>query len=255
MENWRELYKISFEHDYYEGTECNIFRCSLTKQGVSLAQRRSLCFRQTADDEWTLYYCNPPCEEDVMTLSLSITDSLFPLYTDLDGYTPMESYELDLPSNTDKAEAATDITVSEGRRNLGMGFCTIRLHLNREVCSAAEAGKPMHTTVHFAAKSATWTYLFIPRRESRFESDRMGLIDANDTVSFVALTQDTDYEGACRTSSKSPIPMRNSYKCKLSLIAYDKNKRKMTLLSNVQPPILGEYMDVPKGTIHKIYYY
>ena len=255
MENWRELYKISFEHDYYEGTECNIFRCCLTKQGVSLAQRRSLCFRQTTNNEWTLYYTNLPREDDVITLGLSITDSLFPLYTDLEGYTPMASYELDLPSNTDKVEASTDINVSEGRRNIGMGFCTIRLHLNKEVCSAAEEGKPMRATVHFAAKSAIWTYLFIPRRGSGFETDQMNLIDANDTVSFVALTHDTEYEGAGRTSSKSLIPMRNSYKCKLRLVAYDKNKRKVTLLSNVQPPILGEYMDVPKGTIHKIYYY
>lgn len=255
MENWRVLYRITFEHDYFEGVECNIFRCSLTKQGLSLSQRRSLCFRQTAENEWTLYYYNLPREDDVISLSLSITDSSFPLYTDLDGYTPMASYELDLPSKTDKSEAATDITITEGRRNLGMGFCTIRIHLNREVGMAAEEGNPMRTTIHFAAKSAIWTYLFIPRRGSMFDTDQMHLVDANDTVDFVALTQDAEYEGAARTSSKTLIPMRNSYKCKLRLVAYDKNKRKVTLLSNVQPPVPGEYMDVPKGTIHKIYYY
>lgn len=255
MDNWLELYRITVEHDYFEGEECNIFRCCLTKQGVSLAQRRSFCFRQTANNEWTLYYSNLPREEDVITLSLSITDSLFPLYTDLDDYTPMALYELDLPSNTDKVEASTDINRSEGRRNLGMGFCTIRLHLNREVCLAAEEGKPMHATVHFAAKPAIWTYLFIPRRGSGFDAGQMNLIDANDTVRFVTLTHDTEYEGAGRTSSKTLIPMRSSYKCKLKLVAYDKNKRKVTLLSDVQPPILGEFMDVPQGTIHKTYYY
>lgn len=255
MENWRELYRITFQHDYYEGEKCNIFSCSLTKQGIALAQRRSFCFRQTADNEWTLYYCNFPREEDVITLSLSITDSQFPLYTDLDGYTPMATYELDLPSKTDKVDATAEITVSEERRGFGMGFCTIKLHLNRKVCMAAEDGKPMCTTVLFAAKSAIWTYLFIPRKGSRFEASQMYLVDANDTVNFVALTRDTEYEGAGRTSSKTLIPMRNSYKCKLRLVAYDKNKRKVTLLSNVQPPLLGQYMDVPKGTIHKIYYY
>lgn len=255
MENWRELYRIVFEHDYFEGEVCNIFRCGLTEHGMSLAQRRSLCFRQIADNEWALYYYNLPHEEDVLTLSFSITDSSFPLYTDWYGYKPMASYELDLPSKTEKVEATDDIVVSEGRRFFGRGLCTISLHLNREVCIAAEEGKPMRTTVHLAAKSARWTYLFIPRERSRLVMNQLDLVDTNDTVSFFSFTQDSEFEGASRTSSRTLIPMRNSYKCKLRLVAYDKYKRKVTLLSNVQPPLPGQFMDVPQGTIHKIYYY
>ena len=164
MESYRILYRIKAVHDYFDGKPCTALQCRLTPQGAELARRRGLLFRQTAADEWTLLcQAKPDTANDVLTLSLSITDPAFTLYTAWNGLRPSADYALDLPQQEEYVDAATAIHLSGKRRSIGFGFCTVSLRLTEQMAQASEAGQPMQTTLRFHApeiisrfRSATW---------------------------------------------------------------------------------------------------
>ena len=254
MENYRELFRVVVEHDYYEKGGCRAFSCALTPQGASLVQRRGFCFKQLADNEWALLYQDRPALADDMTLVLSCSDASFPLYTQWDGYAPFTVYSLELPSK-ETVEADADFVPREGGRGLGMGMCSIRLHLDGPLYDAAEAGTPMRTVIHFKARAARWSYLFISREGREFAADRLRLEDETGQVSFSDFVDDGEHPNAVSTTSQGEIPLRRSYDCRLRLVALDANDRKIVLLTNVAPPEPGRFLDAPQGTVQSICYY
>lgn len=254
MKNYRELFRVVVEHDYYEKGGCRAFSLALTSQGLALAQRRGFCFKQMADNEWALLYQNRPAFADDMTIILSCSDASFPLYTQWEGYAPYAVYDLELPSH-ETVEVDTDFVLHKGGRGLGMGMCSILLHLSGPLYDAAEAGAPMRTVIHFKARSAKWTYLFIPREGREYAADRLRLEDENGQVSFSDFVDDEDYPNAVSTTSQGEISLRRSYACKLRLVALDANGRKIVLLENVAPPEPGKFLDAPQGTVQSICYY
>lgn len=254
MENFRELFRLVVEHDYYGGGGCRAFSCGLTPPGQDLLRRRDFCFRQVAPNAWALFFRRIPVVDDSLMLSLGCLDPNFPLYTDWAGYVPSTVYGLELPSR-ERIEADTDLVARDGKRWLGMGLCSIQLRLGRDLYAAAEAGSPMAATIHFKAVAARWAYLFIPRKEKEYPTDRLRLEDESGLVVFDAMSDDPDREDAVRTASRDAIPLRSSYGCKLRLVAYDANDRRVVLLSDVEPPEPGRFLDAPRGTIQSISYY
>ena len=254
MENYRELFRLVVEHDYCGSDECRAFSCGLSRPGQELLRRRDFCFRQLAANAWALYGRRIPVVDDELTLSLRCLDPAFPLYTDWAGYVPSTAYTLDLPAG-DRIEADADLVPLEGKRGLGMGLCTVRLRLGRELYAAAEAGTPLSATLHFKALAARWTYQFIPRREREFPTERLRLEDETGQVVFGDMADVPERPGAVCTVSRDEIPLRSSYGCKLRLVAYDASDRRTVLLANVAPPEPGRFLDAPRGTIQSICYY
>lgn len=256
MEKFRELYHIVIEHDYFEGESCDVFSCNLTRQSEVLAKRRGFFFRQVAANEWGIFYQNRLVEDDVVTLSLFVNDSQFPLYTAWDDFKPTLAYELELPSATTQIDSDKSFVQSQNRRTIGMGLCTMSLHLDKTVCDAAESGNPISVKISFHARSLKWTYVFIPRRDLDFSINKLSLDDSTGNMLFSEFTDYSDYaSGASCTSSQTEIPMRHRYGCKLRLVAHDVDERKIVLLSSVPPPEPGRFMDAPSGTIKQICYY
>lgn len=254
MKNYRELFRVVVEHDYYEKGGCRAFSLALTSQGLALAQRRGFCFKQMADNEWALLYQKRPALTDDMTMILSCSDASFPLYTQWEGYAPYAVYDLELPSH-ETVEADTDFVLHKGGRGLGMGMCSILLHLDGTLYDAAEAGTPMRTAIHFKARAARWSYLFIPREGREFATGRLRLEDENGQVAFSDFVDDSASPNAVSTTSLDEIPLRCRYDCKLRLVALDANGRKIVLLENVAPPEPGRFLDAPQGTVQSICYY
>ena len=61
---------------------------------------------------------------------------------------------------------------------------------------------------------------------------------------------------AWRTVSESPIPMRDTYGCRLRLAAMLNNgKQKCILLSHVEPPQPGRYMSEDKEMLRQVDYF
>ena len=254
MENYRELFRLVVGHDYYGEDGCRAFSCSLTPQGQDLLQRRDFCFRQLAANAWALYGRRVPVVDDDLMLSLRCQDPSFPLFTDWPGYVPSTVYSLELPAG-ELIEADSGLAPLAGKRGLGMGLCSVRLRLGRDLYAAAEAGKPLSATLHFRALSARWAYRFIPRREREFPTDRLRLEDGSGRIVFGDMSDVPGQEGAVCTVSRDEIPLRSSYDCQLRLVAYDANDRRTVLLADVAPPEPGRFLDAPRGTIQSICYY
>ena len=256
MESYSILYRLRAVHDYFDGNPCPSLQCHLTPQGEALAHRRSLLFRQTAAGEWALLSDNLPAEDDVLTLDLFLTDPAFMLYTAWQGFQPSAAYCLELPAAEEETEAATAIRPTDKKRGIGRGFCTVTLQMTKALLEAAKAGKPMQATLRFRAPSLQWEYVFIPRGETDIPSGRMSLEDAAGKVKFSAFKECETYgQIALRTVSRSRIPMRQSYGCKLRLTAQDEGRQKRILLKQVPPPQPGQFADAGKGILRQVCYY
>lgn len=256
MESYRILYRIQTVHDYFDGKPCTALQCRLTPQGEALARRRGLLFRQTAVGEWTLLFHTAPAEDDVLTLKLFLADPTFPLYTAWEGFRPSAAYGLELPASTATIEAATAIRPAERKRSIGSGFCTVVLRLTGGMLETAEAGNPGLASLRFHAPSVQWEYLFVPRMASDMKADRLLLEDTAGTVEFSAFKEQTAYgRKVYRTVSKSHIPMRKAYACRLRLTERGDGRLKRVLLSHVAPPLPGRFLNEGAGIIRQVCYY
>lgn len=257
METYRTLYSIKAEHDYFDGSVCRALQCRLTAEGARLAQRRGMLLKQTADAEWTVLYRNEPdTKNDVLMLELTITDPSFVLYTKWDGFQPSEAYELGLPARKETLDAASAIHKSDRRRNIGSGFCTIALRLTEKMLQAANAGSPLRAVLQFHAPARRWEYLLIQRTDETMPSGNLQMEDATGQVSFQGFKETAAYgRKAWKTVSKSRIPMRLTYGCKLRVTLQDGNKQKRILLSAVPPPQPGQFADVMGDTLRQVCHY
>lgn len=256
MESYRTLYRIKVVHDYFDGQPCTALQCRLTPQGEALAKRRGLLFRQTGADEWSCLSRTVPAEDDVLTMDLYLTDPAFAFYTAWEGFRPSAAYGLELPVLEEEVEAATAIRPTDGKRGIGRGFCTIGLRLTEEMAKAAEAGKPMQATIRFRSLSAQWEYLFIPRGGTDTTVGRLALEDAAGKVEFPTFKECGVYgRQGWRTMSKSPVPMRRSYGCRLRITVQDEGRQKRILLKRIPAPEPGRFPDAGKGILRQVCYY
>ena len=256
MERYRTLYRIRVSHDYFGDRPCTAFRCRLTAQGAELTRQRGMLLRQTAADEWTLACCDLPAKNDLLTLDLSWADPAYTLCTEWDGFQPMKAYTLELPQKESDIEAAAAICLTDRKREIGSGFCTIALHLTEEMANAATVGEPMQARLCFHAPSLKWEYLFIRQGNEEPDACSLRLEDSGGQVTFTAFKACEAYgRKALRTTSKQRIPLRQDYGFKLRLTAQEGGKQKRTLLSAVPPPQPGQYTDVQPGMIRQICYY
>lgn len=256
MESYKTLYRIKVTHDYFGSKPCTALQCQLTPQGAELARRRGLLFRQTAADEWLLLFSDAPAKDDVLTFDLSIADPNFALYTEWKDFRPSKAYGLALPQQKKDIDAATAISLSDKKRNIGSGFCTVMLRITQEMIGKTENDEPMEAVLHFTAPSVKWEYLFIPRTETGVELKQLVLEDTTGKIQFAAFKEQTVYErAAIRTASKTRIPMRQSYGCKLRLTAQENGRQKRILLSQIPTPEPGKYLDARKGIARQVCYY
>lgn len=257
MESYRILYRIRIGHDYFDGKPCPALQCRLTPKGEALAHRRGLLFHQTAPGEWTLLFRQEPdTKNDVLLLDLSVAEPKFTLYTAWDGFQPSAAYSLELPAAEETVEAATAIRPTGNRRTIGSGFCTLHLRLTDELVKAAEAGQPMQAVLHFKEAAVQWEYLFIPIGEQTVPPSHLQLEDAAGKVQFTAFKECEAYgRKAWLTRSKSRVPMRQAYPCKLRLTAQNGGRQKRVLLSQVAPPEPGRYLDAQRGILRQVCYY
>lgn len=257
MESYRILYRIRIEHDYFDGKPCPALECRITLQGETLAHRRGLLFRQTSSGEWTLLFRQEPdTKNDELLLDLYVADPKFMLYTAWKSFLPSAVYSLKLPGKKEIIEAETAIQPTQKKRAIGSGFCTLHLRLTDELVNAAKNGQPIQEILHFKEASVQWEYLFIPNDGESIPPGQLKLEDVAGKVQFTTFKECKVYgRKAWLTQSKSCIPMRQAYPCKLRLTAQNGDRQKRVLLSHVRPPEPGYYMDAQQGILRQICYY
>lgn len=262
MESYRTLYRITVAHDYFDGQPCTALQCRLSPQGVELARQRGLLFRQTAANEWAVLYdsngAGPDTENDVLALEMSLADPTFPLYTAWKDFRPVAAHVLELPQTEESMDAATAIRpAGDGKRKVGIPFCTVLLRLTEQLPEAAKADRPKSVLLRFHAPEVQWEYLFLPRGGGIASPGTPALEDTAGKVEFSAFEECEAYgRTAWRTISKARIPMRTSYGCRLRLVAQTGGgQQKRVLLSRIPPPEPGRYRSGQAGTIRQVCYF
>lgn len=261
MESYQKLYSLCVQHDYFEGKPCTAIGCRLTPQGVELARQRNLLFRQTAADEWTVFYeCNGAKfnrDDEILSLELYLADPNFALYTEWKDFCPSDAYELELPVTETGTNAANAILPSDKRRNIGSGFCSVSLHLANAMQPAPNGAdpEPGQAVLHFRSRRLKWEYIFFQRNGNSIPETRLKLEDANKQIVFPDLKPKTAYgRKGMSVTTEEAIPMRATYGSKLRLVLQEENKPKRIVLANIEPPVPGRFA-AEKEFIQQVCYY
>lgn len=143
--DYRPLYNLRVEHDYFDGGVCRSLRCQISSAEAALWHRRGLLFRQLGENEWAILYDNDGAgvdtSSDVLALEMDMSDPSFVLYTLWDGFDPGAAYELELPLKKETADAVKVIRKTAPKRGIGSGFCRIRIRMTDKIVKAAREGK------------------------------------------------------------------------------------------------------------------
>ena len=258
MESYRKLYQIIVKHEYFGDEPCPSLKLCLSHESEALMYRRDMLFRETGRGSWMLLFSEEPdTKNDVLHLELSIADPMFALYTDWPGFKPSDRYELRLPVSGELTDATSVMQHMDKKRSIGSGFCSIALQLDEPLVQAARSGKPEEAVLQFHTPEKQWEYLFIPQGDDGIDGTQLLMEDTTGNIKFSPFTPGEAYwRKAWRTVSESPIPIRDTYGCKLRLVAMLSNgKQKRILLSHVEPPQPGQYMSEDKGGLRQVDYF
>lgn len=258
MESFRKLYQIIVRHDYFEDGLCPSLNLMPSMESRTMMTRRNILFRQMDIGCWSLFsMAEPDTDNDVLYMELYVSDPAFVIYTDWPDFKPSGRYELQLPTAADLHDAASAIRLTDRKRSIGEGFCSVGLHLNRKMTDAAFAGNPEEVVLQFHAPEKQWEYLFIPQSDETIDGSMLLLEDAKGNIRFGPFTPCMAYgRTAWRTVSEKTIRMRDSYDCRLRLMALSSNgKQKRILLSQIKPPQPGQFMDNQNDMLRQVCYF
>lgn len=259
MGNYQTLYSLRVRHDYFEGRSCNAIGCCLSPQGAVLARQRGLLFRQTAADEWSVFYdCNGAefnRDDEILMLELYLADPNFTLYTEWQDFCPSDSYELELPGTETGMNAANAILPSDKRRKIGSGFCSVSLHLANAMQPTSDGKKPGRAMLHFRSRRVKWEYIFFRRNGNSIPEAELKLEDVNKQIVFPDLQPTTAYgRKGMVTTTEETIPMRAAYGSRLRLVRQESGKPKRILLASIEPPTPGRFV-TGEGVLRQVCHY
>lgn len=263
MGTYRPLYKIRIEHAYFDRNICRAIECRILPSGRTLWYRRSLLLCQTAINEWTIFYdaagAGVDTCSDVLPLELVMTDPDFVLYTRWKGFQPSSAYLLELPSEQDTLEATDVIVEQSARRQMGTGFCAVRVRLTEEIFSAAKAETPKTVRLLFHAPEYQWEYLFVSRSGENISPEKLRLEEYSGKLAFGPFEKVTEYDKKMlRTISLDKIPLQSEYEYRLHLISVnerDDPRFRQVLLRQVIPPKPGMFISKDPESIRQICYF
>lgn len=256
--NYRPLYSLRIEHDYFDRGVCRALRCRIAPAEAGLWHRRGLLLRQPCGNEWTVLYdsdgAGVDTASDVLALEMDMTDPAFVLYTQWEGFQPDAAYSLELPSEEETADAANAIRRTASGRGIGSGFCKVRIRLTEKLLQAAREGRAESCTLRFRAPECRWEYLLVPRAGDTVAAERYLLEEADGKLHFPPFEPELIYgRELLRTISEESIPMRERYGYRLRVVApAGSGGRKQTILRHLAPPEPGRFLDAARGVLRQV---
>ena len=257
--NYHPLYSLRVLHDYFDRGVCRALRCRISPTEAALWHRRGLLFRQPGANEWTILYdsdgAGVDTSSDVLSLEMEMADPAFVLYTLWDGFHPDAAHLLELPRAEETVEAAQAIREAAPRRDIGSGFCRIRIRLTDALFKAAQDGAPWGCTLRFHAPERRWEYLLVPRGgEMPGTPGTLLLEEAEGRLHFPPFEEAAMYgRNMLRTVSEEAVPMRERYGYRLRAVAPSGSAgRTRTVLRHIDPPEAGRFMDAEAGLLRQV---
>lgn len=249
MNEYRPIYSLSIEHDYYMDKACRSIDIRVSPPGVELMRRRGLLFRQMAINEWAILSgktnASMDTDIDVLTFDMYLSDPTFVLFTEWQAFEPQKAYSLHLPM----ASPETVFEIS-GKRGIGSGFCRAQLHFTKEMST--------HDTLVFHAKKQYWEYFFVARNEHLGNGGRLTLKEAKGELAFSTF-EPVELLGrkAWRTISAEPVALRERYGYSLSLFEEmpDAACSHIVRMKNLPHPVAGSHLGGQDGFLRQICYF
>lgn len=238
MKNYRLLYCLRLEHEYYKDGKCRCIDVRTSPSDTKALRRRGLMLKQTEENEWCILSSNTEGSyigSDTFLLDFYLLDSTFAYYTDWTQFVHTDLYELKLPNA--KAEFAAAIEKKTLAPRIGSKFCIATLNLDEKTFS----GSLVTNTFKFFSRKVHWEYVFIPRdRTSKcgmpYNGQTLKLKEKEDRISFDQPEMKELFGGIVWiVKSKDLIPIAISYDYELSLYANDD----CTLMDRVPYPVPG----------------
>jgi hypothetical protein len=262
MGNYRTLYTIRIEHEYFEGNICRALQCRISPSGEELWRRRGLLFRRLNTNEWTILYDDASAgvdtHSDVLTLELDMIDPKFILYTRWEHFRPEAAYALQLPVAEETLEAEKGFIEEAPKRSIKSSFCMIRLKLTEELFLAAKSAEPKRCLLKFRPPEYKWEYLFIPHNEKQLSPENMHLEEINEKLHFSPFKLVDEYgKKVFYTVSEESVAMREHYHFSLKLTSFNKKDKrtKQMLLKNVLLPNPGVYLTPEPDMLRQVCYF
>lgn len=256
--NYRPLYSLRVEHDYFDRGVCRALRCRISPTESALWHRRGLLLRRLGENEWTILYdsegAGMDTSSDVLVLEMEMADPAFVLYTQWEGFRPASAYGLALPVQEEMQEAVRIIREVAPKRKTGSGFCRIEIRMTEALWQAAQEESPQGCTLRFHAPQRRWEYLVVPRGGDTLVPERFVLEEVAGKLHFSPFEPVRIYgKDMLRTVSEEAVPMRERYDVRLKLVSPAGNTgRKQTLLRHIDPPEPGRFMDVEAGLLRQM---
>lgn len=271
MSNYRLLYRLRIEHDYFVRALHPIVQLKVVASTADLMKRRGLIFKQTDINEWCVISCNSNAEidiqPDVFILEMSISDPAFFHYTEWASFDPSSLYYLSLPTietdvtkaikkekKREKEKENEGIEKNEKKRRINSGFCTIDLHFSKAILE----GDPITNTLMFHSKELYWEYFFIARNEEYLNEKEIVLKEAKGEVAFsnFNVTEIYGHKALC-FRSESKLKLADIYNLHFSLLELSPNSSntRKVLIRSVAHPVVGRFIAKRTDTLLNICYF
>ncbi len=261
MTDYRSIFTIRLEHDYYMHNICRAIQLGITTEGILLMKRRNLMFKQIRENEWAIV---GDCagagvfdEFDILKLEMVLLEPKFVYFTDWKNYQTRYTYHLNMPCKKNIVEASKAMHCTTIKRK-GNNLCSIDIQLSNQMFEKAKIGETENNTLAFRTPKVRWEYLLTSRNG---ESTRnLKIEDGNNQIAFSQIKKvemELFSHPVFSTTTKSSIPMKEHYELLFSLVEIVRKEpmMKRVLIKQLQYPVLGAFISERSDIIRQIVYY
>lgn len=259
MEQFTTFVSIQIEHAYYTTPVSRHINLSPTLETEKLMRRRGILFMERADG-WS-WLMRDDCAgfetEDLLELSMQVTDANFLRVTKLEEYHPQNFYQLPL-ENKKNIDALTALAAVDEKKWV-TEFCRIRIKPTTGLLKKARKGIPMNYIIRFLPMAYRWEYLFVVRDKSSDEIRNLLLEETQKRIIFEKaerLKNSPFGENVWRTVSASPVSALEHplYVLFLSTVLQEYPLKKRTVSRFIPYPQPGQYISDAPEMIRKVCY-
>ncbi len=258
MEQFITFASIRAEHTYYSTPFNRYITLTPTLETKGLMKRRGLLFTEDADGwSWLMRKdCAGFDTDDLLELSMQISDANFTRVTRLADYHPQHFYQL-LLGNKKNVDAGIALSVTKEKKWMAE-FCRIRMVPTSTLWKKAQRDNPMSYTICFQSTSARWEYLFVMSNEATDNLQNLLLEETKNRIVFEKAERLQSPFGThvWRTVSTSSVSALEhpEYRLVLSAILQEYPLKKRTVSRFIQCPQPGKYISDDPDMIREICY-
>lgn len=259
MEQYLPFVSIQVQHTYYTTPINSHISLSPTSDAEKLMRRRGILFME--NEEGWAWLVRKDCAgfeaNDVLELSMQLSDTKFLRVTRLNDYYPPNFYQLRL-ENKKVIDAASSLTITEEKK-WKSELCRIRLSPTAALLKKAQKETPMIYTIQFRPLAYQWEYFFVIRDDHTEDIRNLLLEETKNRIIFdkaERLKNSSFGAHVWRIVSTSPVSVLEcpDYSLLLSTVLQEYPLKKRTVSKFIDYPQPGKYISDDPNMLRKVCY-